>query len=121
MTIRPPSHGNSGAEGMDLELVTTHEVRSVFTNKAFLDPCRLQYGYMHLDADGDIYPIFCSQPEANVSSARWARGYFSVQLDHDDPYDRVPVGDIHARVGVEPPVWAEVALFHQWMPCGVMK
>ena len=120
-TLRPDTHGGRPGFDGDVELITTHPVYSVWVMLGQFDPCNLQYGHMHVDPDGDIYPLFCSQPEANVKSARYSRGYFTVQLNEDDPYGRCDEGDIHARFGVEPPPWAEAAFFHNWAPCGVYE
>jgi len=100
-----------------MELVTTHEIRPVRVLPG-ADPCRRSFGVLAKGLDGYVRPLLCSQPEHGDDKMRFNRGFFAKQMQ-DDVVDRVPAGYVHARVGVEQPVWSEIAVYHNWFRSGI--
>jgi len=122
LTKRNPEHVIPGQppddrQGTYAELVSTHEFRPVRV-PAGAQPCRQSFGVLSKDLDGYVRPMLCSQPEFGDDQSRFNRGFFTKQQT-DDIVDRVPRGYVHARVGVEQPVWSEIAVYHNWWRTGI--
>jgi len=112
------SNGGDVSPDGEVEIASTHPARAVWSDVK-VDPCRYAFGGLfHDDRDGNVYPAMCSQPDQAIESQRWNLGYFTRQTLVDDP-DRVDVGHIHGRVGVEPPRWSEIGVYQNWLGCGV--
>lgn len=118
LTKRPEEHGGPlpGQMQNQWHPVTTHEVRAIWLS-ATDDPCKISYGVLAKDDDGFVYPQLCSRPTNDSSRERYNRGFVTKQMV-PDPQDRVEQGFWHMRVGVEPPVWSELALLNNWQLCG---
>lgn len=122
LTKRNPEHvvesqPPDDRQGTYMELVSTHQFRPLRVPIGS-NPCRQSFGVMSKDLDGYVRPMLCSQPEQGSNQARFNRGFFAKQMT-DDIMDRVPKGYVHARVGVEQPVWSEIAVYHNWWRTGI--
>lgn len=121
ITKRNPEHMVPGQpvddrEGVYGELITSHQVRPVRVVPG-AEPCRQSFGVLDKGLDGYVRPMLCSQPEHGDDQSRFNVGFFAKQMQ-DDVLDRVPAGYVHARVGVEQPVWSELALYHNYFMAG---